>query len=67
MDQVRADLRRWYGVELRVTDSLLQRRVFTGSFTTEPADRVLDAIRLALGASVVRRGDTAYVSPAAIK
>lgn len=67
MDQVRADLRRWYGVELRVTDSLLQRRVFTGSFTTEPADRVLDAIRLALGASIVRRGDTAYVNPAAIK
>lgn len=60
--ELTADLRRWYGVELLVTDSTLLRRHFTGSFVVgEPATQVLDAIALALGARVDRRGDTAYV------
>jgi transmembrane sensor len=60
-----ADLRRWYGVELRVTDSALLRRHFTGSFVDEPASRVVDVIALALGARADRRGDTVYIRPAA--
>jgi transmembrane sensor len=60
-----ADLRRWYGVELRVSDTALVRRHFTGSFAREPADRVLDVIALALGARVDRRGDTAFIRPGA--
>jgi len=67
MAEVAGDLRRWYGVELRVTDSLLQRRVFTGSFTGDAPAQVLRAIGLALGAQVERRGDTAFVRPRAIK
>ena len=67
LEEVAADLRRWYGVELRVTDDALLRRVFTGSFTTEAPDRVLEAIGLALGVRVERRGDVAFLSPAAIK
>lgn len=64
--ELEADLRRWYGVQLRVTDSALTRRHFTGSFIAgEPATRVLDAIALALGATVERRGDTAYIRPSA--
>jgi transmembrane sensor len=59
--ELAADLRRWYGVELQVTDSALMRRHFTGSFAGEPANRVLDVIALALGASIERRGDTAFV------
>jgi len=59
--ELTADLRRWYGVELRVTDSALLRRHFTGSFTGEPASDVLDVIARALGARVERHGDTAYV------
>ena len=59
--EVAPDLRRWYGVELRVTDSALARRHFTGEFAGEPVDRVLDVIALAVGARVDRRGDTAYV------
>ena len=59
--EVTADLKRWYGVELRVTDSALLRRHFTGSFTTEPASRVLDVLALALGARADRRGDTVYI------
>ena len=67
LEEVAADLRRWYGVEIRVTDDALLRRVFTGSFTTETPDRVLEAIGLALGVRVERRGDVAFLSPAAIK
>jgi transmembrane sensor len=61
MGEVRADLKRWYGVELQVTDSALLRRHFTGSFTTEPASRVVDVVALALGARAERRGDTVYI------
>ncbi|HEY8174778.1 MAG TPA: FecR domain-containing protein, partial [Gemmatimonadaceae bacterium] len=61
--ELAADLRRWYGVELRVTDTALLRRHFTGSFAREPANRVLDVIALALGAHVERRGDTAFILP----
>jgi transmembrane sensor len=62
--ELTADLRRWYGVELRVTDSTLLSRHFTGSFGKEPANRVLDVIALALGARVDLRGDTAYIRTA---
>ena len=58
------DLRRWYGVQLRVTDTALLRRHFTGSFAGEAPNRVLDVIALALGARVERRGDTAYIRTA---
>ena len=58
MDQVAADLRRWYGVELRVPDSALARRHVTASFDGEPASTVTRAIALALGARVTQRGDT---------
>ena len=63
--ELAADLRRWYGVELRVSDSSLLRRHFTGSFAKEPATQVVDVIALALGAHVERRGDTAFVRPGA--
>ena len=61
--ELAADLRRWYGVELRVTDTALLRRHFTGSFARESATRVVDVIALALGARVDRRGDTAFIRP----
>jgi transmembrane sensor len=61
--ELAADLRRWYGVELRVTDTALLRRHFTGSFARESASRVVDVIALALGARVDRRGDTAFIRP----
>lgn len=58
MRELRADLQRWYGVELRVTDSSLQRRHFTGSFAGEPVSRIANVIALALGARAELRGDT---------
>jgi transmembrane sensor len=60
--EVGADLRRWYGVELRVSDTALLQRHFTGAFAGDPADRVLEVLALALGARVDRRGDTAFFS-----
>jgi transmembrane sensor len=61
--EVAADLRRWYGVELRVMDPALLGRHFTGSFERESPSRVLDVIALALNARVDRRGDTAFIRP----
>lgn len=65
VSDVAADLKRWYGVEIRVSDSALLRRHFTGSFTHESPNRVLDVLALALGARVDRRGDTAYIRSSA--
>lgn len=59
--EVASDLRRWYGVELRVIDTSLVRRHFTGEFASDPVDRVLDVLALALGAAIERRGDTAFI------
>src|SRR5207302_547034 len=61
LGQVRADLRRWYGVDLKVADSSLANRHLTASFAGEPIDRVLDVIGLALGARIERQGNTAVL------
>lgn len=63
--RVREDLRRWYGVELRIADPALEGRHLTASFENETVERVLQVIGLALGADVERRGDTAVVRSAA--
>ncbi len=61
LSRVRADVRRWYGVELQVTDQAMAGRHLTASFAGEPVDQVLRVIGLALGARIERRGDTAVV------
>jgi transmembrane sensor len=55
MAEVRADLRRWYGVDLRFADSTLARRRITATFEGESVDRVIQVVALALGAVVERR------------
>ena len=61
---IRADLRRWYGVELQVSDSALLRRHFTGeAFAREPVERLANTLALALGARAERRGDTLFIRP----
>ncbi|AHG88340.1 FecR protein [Gemmatirosa kalamazoonensis] len=59
--EVRDELRRWYGIELRVADPAIAGRHLTASFAGDSADRVLHVLGLALGARVERRGDTAVV------
>jgi transmembrane sensor len=63
--KVRADLRRWYGVELVSTDSTLARRHVTASFLNDSRRQVLKVITLALGASYEARGDTVLLRVAA--
>lgn len=57
---VATELRRWYGIDLRLADSALAGRHYTGSFDHEAPRDVLRIIALALGVDVVLRGDTAF-------
>jgi transmembrane sensor len=52
--EVAATLRRWYGVEVRIGDSTLNARTFSGSYDGEPLVTVLDAIALGIPARVQR-------------
>ncbi|HEX6042774.1 FecR family protein [Longimicrobium sp.] len=61
--QVAAEMRRWYGVEVRADDAVAARRL-TASFEGEPRERVLEVMALALGAEMTMRGDTAVLSAA---
>ena len=61
--EVQADLRRWYGIELQVTDVVLAKRTLTASFRGDSAAQVIQVIALALGADVVQRGDTILLQP----
>jgi transmembrane sensor len=64
--QVAADLRRWYGVELRAGDAEVAGRTLTAAFEGEPPADVLRVVALALGAEVEMRGDTAVLRSAAL-
>jgi transmembrane sensor len=55
LSRVANELRRWYGVTLRVNDSALLNTPVSTSFAGEPVDRVLNIIGLTLGARVQRQ------------
>lgn len=59
--QVQADLRRWYGIELRAADSSIADKHVTTTFAGEPPRRVLEVLALILGADVELHGDTAVL------
>ena len=59
--RVAGELRRWYGLTLRVADSSLASRHVTASFNGEPVDQVLKVIGLTLGARVELHADTAVL------
>ncbi|MFL5562522.1 MAG: FecR domain-containing protein [Gemmatimonadaceae bacterium] len=59
--EVVVELRRWYGVELRVGDGAQMRRRLTATFEGESREQVMSVIGAALGARVERRGDTVFV------
>ena len=61
---VRAELRRWYGIDLQVDSSFASQHL-SMTFDGEPADRVLEVIALSLGAEVTRQGNSAIIKPAA--
>ena len=61
LSEVAASLNRWYGINLQVPDASLATRHLTATFSGESSERVLDVIRLVLGADIERHGDTAIV------
>lgn len=61
LDRVSADLRRWYGVRMDVSDPELADRTLTATFEGETAEQVLDVIGLTLGARAEWVGDTVYL------
>jgi transmembrane sensor len=61
---VAAEVRRWFGVELRAGDAAVAGRRLTASFDGEDRDQVLQVIALALGAEMTMRGDTAVLNAA---
>lgn len=63
LSRVRDDLRRWYGLELVLSDSSLLTRHVSARFAGESSAQVLRVLGLALGAAIERRGDTAIVRP----
>ena len=60
---VQADLARWYGVELRIDETLRTRRL-TATFAGDPVERVLSVIGLAVGGDVTRDGAVATLHAA---
>lgn len=58
-----AELQRWYDVDITITDSALAARPVVARFHGESAQRAIEALSLALGARVDRRGSTYVISP----
>lgn len=58
--RISGEIRRWYGVELRIADSsLLTQHVTTTFDDNDSIDQVLKSLALVLGARVERQGDSA--------
>jgi transmembrane sensor len=64
LGEVANSMRKWYGIELNVSDPSLANHHLTATFAGESPERVLDVIRLALGAEIERHGDTVIVRSA---
>ena len=61
LTQVATELRRWYGLDLRITDRALAARRLTATFERENADQVLAVIGSALGIELARQGNVVVV------
>jgi ferric-dicitrate binding protein FerR (iron transport regulator) len=57
------ELQRWYDVDITITDSTLARRPVVARFHGESAGQAIEALALALGAHVERRGEAYVLSP----
>jgi len=62
LSRVAAEIHRWYGIRLHVSDpSLLSQHVTAQFFTNQPVDQVLHVVELSLGVKIERQGDSAVV------
>jgi transmembrane sensor len=59
-----AELRRWYGADIRVGDDVVAARPLTASFDNESLDVVLKALTNATGTRVVRHGAAITIAAA---
>lgn len=62
LQQVLEELSRWYDADVRVADTTLATRRFTGVFSDEPLDSVLSALAPPMHVRVQRHGRTIVVS-----
>jgi transmembrane sensor len=62
--QVAAELVRWYGLELRVTDPTLRTRRLTATFEHAPREEIARVLAAALGGTSRLAGDTLWILPA---
>lgn len=60
---VAAELARWYGLSLRVTDSTLRTRRLTATFEQTPREELARVLAAALGGSARLAGDTLWILP----
>jgi transmembrane sensor len=51
------ELSRWYGIDMRIADARIGRRVYTASFQDEPVSEVLRALEIALDVRAERHGN----------
>jgi transmembrane sensor len=65
LEVVREDVRRWFGIDLKIADTALASRRLTATLDATDAQQVLRTIALALGAEVERTGDIATLRSAA--
>jgi transmembrane sensor len=61
LTMVRDELRRWYGIQLVLADSTLQKRTLNTTFVRESPEQAVRIIEMTLGVRVEMRGDTAIV------
>jgi transmembrane sensor len=63
ISEVRSELRRWFGIELRLRDPGFADRHLTATFQDESVEQVANVIALALGGRAEVRADTAIIHP----
>ena len=63
LGEVTVSLRRWFGIELVVTDTIIASRRLTATFDRSTVDEVGGVLAAALGGSVRRSGDTLRIGP----
>jgi ferric-dicitrate binding protein FerR (iron transport regulator) len=51
------ELSRWYGIDMRIADARIGRRVYTASFQDEPVSEVQRALEIALDVRAERQGN----------
>jgi transmembrane sensor len=62
LSRVAAEIHRWYGVRLHVSDpALWSQHVTTTVYTNQSVDQVLQLVELSLGVKIERQGDSAVV------